>query len=686
MSSSAVTTRKRRCHSEPPTLYHEDLDGDRGLLRKDGEDGQPESKRPRLEALPCTEGTTGPGAVDDWLLEAAGLLKNLRKAGTTAPAGSDDDSGPSDAERIAAPMARELTTDKSVVRLQTEIDFLQAKSKQQLAPFPQSTYMAARGSGCHHAHEYLKHILPPKAVCDHLLTVYAATFERIYRVLHMPTFRRLYEEFWSCQMPTDCQPPPAPMARFLPQLAAVLAIASMLASQAYRETHAAILAGFDAFVIPSLRMWRIHATRNRAGGQESEFAAIQTRTLLLLAETLRCDAPAKLHSDSMMLLYQAMNSNLPRAPCTSPNLSAFEAEMRRRVWVTIVALDLQASVLSSMPLNTPAFDLGPFCPPMIDDSDFDEHCAELPSETTNWAPAAFEAAMLSHFSDQFRAIERVADFEEQQQLQSLVDARTCGVNLKRRIDQIPASFKADDPVPHESLPSLPRLLHTLHIRRPVVRVFRAIMASAHASSIERESAAMTLLDSSMSVLQLPGWFDQVSGSGCDAGMAPSRHSETIYRVCRRDIVNAALDLCACKEHLHYCSSDVSDKFGDVLESVEGALDGLCRTLDNPTRPGDMDDIVHVAVALHLARSGNPEKVTKEVVRPAVIKALSSCRQRLVSSVLKRRTDSDSDVDRQPTPSSQASDETARQYGPDFARDDPALAAEFAGFVVKRLYD
>ncbi|KAL4907828.1 Alpha/Beta hydrolase protein [Aspergillus multicolor] len=285
-----------------------------------------------------------------------------------------------DIERMTVLLCRELSWDKSIVRIQTEIEFLQMKSKN--AATGRSSPNCTAAPGPPHEHEPMKRLPPPKKVCDHLLSVYSATFERICRVLHLPSFRRQYEEFWSYQMQDhdhdhnhDLNQPTMPSA-VVPQLTTVLTIGAQIADSDTRDMHAATYQ-----ILTTDGMALVHAWLEKLHGkQQTELTAIQARALVLLAQTRRCDGLDKLWTASTALLRRAKVSNRHLDPPFIPNLTAFEREMRRRLWVTIVALGIQASVLSSIPLIIPIFLPLLFFPSLIEDSDFDESSQKIPSD------------------------------------------------------------------------------------------------------------------------------------------------------------------------------------------------------------------------------------------------------------------------------------------------------------------
>src|SRR5687767_10749134 len=64
--------------------------------------------------------------------------------------------------------------------------------------------------------------IPPRDTCDQAVGCYLRTFEQIFRILHIPSFRGEYEEFWN-------NPNGSPTA-FVLKLALVIALGGVFLS------------------------------------------------------------------------------------------------------------------------------------------------------------------------------------------------------------------------------------------------------------------------------------------------------------------------------------------------------------------------------------------------------------------------------------------------------------------------
>ncbi|GJD03329.1 C6 transcription factor [Colletotrichum higginsianum] len=170
--------------------------------------------------------------------------------------------------------------------------------------------------------------LPSKDVADTLLDNYLRTTESIYRILHLPTFRRQYEAFWVNETPPD--------PGFLVQLKLVLAIGAVTYDDEFSLRTSAILWVYEAQVWLAEPKFKVRLS----------IPFLQTNLLLLFAQERVGVAGDSTWVLSGTILRKAMHMGLHRDPNHLPGRSAYDAEMRRRLWNTVLEVDLQASLSS----------------------------------------------------------------------------------------------------------------------------------------------------------------------------------------------------------------------------------------------------------------------------------------------------------------------------------------------------
>lgn len=176
--------------------------------------------------------------------------------------------------------------------------------------------------------------LPGKIIADELIDCYLRTSERIYRVLHLPSFRRDYEALWV----TDAEPDKT----FLVLLKLVLAIGAAIYSRDFHLRPSAILWVYEAeswLANPSLK--------HRLGLQY-----LQIYTLLLIARERVAVSEDLVWISAGSLLRTAVHMGLHRDPNNLPPRTAFASEMHRRLWSTILELCLQSSLVRNSRVQT----------------------------------------------------------------------------------------------------------------------------------------------------------------------------------------------------------------------------------------------------------------------------------------------------------------------------------------------
>lgn len=89
-----------------------------------------------------------------------------------------------------------------------------------------------------------------------------------------------------------------------------------------------------------------------------------------------------------IIVHLAMRMGYHRDPSHFPGISPFEAEMRQRVWLVILQLDLGLSLEMGLPRNATSKHMDTGQPRNLRDCDFDEDATEMPPSRpeTEWTP------------------------------------------------------------------------------------------------------------------------------------------------------------------------------------------------------------------------------------------------------------------------------------------------------------
>ncbi|KAL2156700.1 hypothetical protein VTH82DRAFT_1445 [Thermothelomyces myriococcoides] len=206
----------------------------------------------------------------------------------------------------------------------------------------------------------LGNTIPPKATVQRLVDAYFRTFESVYRILHRPTFWQAYEEYW--------KNPSAADLGFVVQMQLCMAIGTCF------QDDVAALRRSAAQWIYEAQVWLVSPVEKTL----VSITGLQVMCLLHLArETCGVENDVAWISAGS-LLRTAMFLGLHRDPDNLPDMSVFNAEMRRRLWATVLEIVLQASLDSGAPPLLTMSDFDTRAPSNYDDEQLSDN-AKLPS-------------------------------------------------------------------------------------------------------------------------------------------------------------------------------------------------------------------------------------------------------------------------------------------------------------------
>lgn len=185
--------------------------------------------------------------------------------------------------------------------------------------------------------------LPPKDVADELVDCYLRTVETTFRILHVPSFKRDYEAHWMSHANHS--------TGFLVQLKLILAIGATTYDEKFSLRASAMRWVYEA------QTWISEpGFKHRLSIQ-----FLQTNLLLLLARELVDVGPDLVWVSSGTVLRTAIYMGLHKDPTHLPKTTTFTAEMRRRIWNTILELSLQSCLTAGGPpiISLDMFDTEP---------------------------------------------------------------------------------------------------------------------------------------------------------------------------------------------------------------------------------------------------------------------------------------------------------------------------------------
>lgn len=259
------------------------------------------------------------------------------------------------------PFMKEVYPDSTLERVQEEVKVLEDRARSSKIS---KTVLSV---------PYLRSLLPERGTVDVLIRQYLDTFETTYRIVHIPSFLAEYQNFWGSQ--------PIPDSDFE---ALVLAI---LACVLCTSTHEATRHNPNGSTFRSKAIIWVKACEawlKRQSNKHRTLASIQIRCLRLLALKTTCLKTKEFYQETQAHMAYMRTIGMHRDPSILQSklrtrCSAFEGEMRRRLWATSLELELQASIDRGTPsvLSGLEYDCSP--PQNIHDSDLLVDMDQLPS-------------------------------------------------------------------------------------------------------------------------------------------------------------------------------------------------------------------------------------------------------------------------------------------------------------------
>ena len=181
-------------------------------------------------------------------------------------------------------------------------------------------------------------LLPSEDACNESATSYFIGFENTFRILHFKSFIGELRHFWESEKTSRQE-----FTSFIPQLAVVVAIM-------YAWQDAPIPASEEDIRPDDLCAHAEAWLDSLTGRSQLTIATLRTRALLILAQQVRSVKPHEVWKATGALMRSAMVAGLHRDPSEFPDIQIFEGELRRRLWMTIVEMDIEASLIYGMPI------------------------------------------------------------------------------------------------------------------------------------------------------------------------------------------------------------------------------------------------------------------------------------------------------------------------------------------------
>ncbi len=178
--------------------------------------------------------------------------------------------------------------------------------------------------------------IPSPETCEILLNAYFRTSESAMRIFHIPTFRKEYDQFK--------QQPLLASDSFILKMLLAMAI-GVTFYQEPKEPNVETLRTQAKKWIYAAQSWLSEIPYEKS---RLNVAGLQIQCLLLIARQSLAVVDDLVWISSGSLVRRACSMGLHRDPKYFPNMTVLQAEIRRRLWATIMELNVQFSLESGM--------------------------------------------------------------------------------------------------------------------------------------------------------------------------------------------------------------------------------------------------------------------------------------------------------------------------------------------------
>ncbi len=381
--------------------------------------------------------------------------------------------------------------------------------------------------------ERMLQLLPSRPSCDKLVSIYMDNFENELRVLHLPSFSAELDQFWQAQESRS-----STFRDVVPQLVCVLAVATSLdgADIVANETsngYQTVLTYCDL-----VAKW----LDTLKAKQRLKYSTLQTQTLLLMARQCTIEHVKEMWNATGSLVRSAMSIGLHRDPSEALQIPTFWAEMRRRLWMTIVEMDLQISLTYGMPTMVCPNDFTCGIPANVNDSDISEKMAG-PTQSRSlveWTDCLSQVVLAKSLRERLEGARLLSNIENGLDYDQVLGYAK---RLEGVLQDLPPPLKFDHTPNEESQKPgrlLARVIFDIHIRRAILNLCSPFV-QVEPDHADFSEARKVFIRSSLVILCYQDIFDP---NFADLDIVPSpKYWDFFHLCCGYDMMHASLGVC-----------------------------------------------------------------------------------------------------------------------------------------------
>ncbi|KAE9366592.1 hypothetical protein N431DRAFT_417394 [Stipitochalara longipes BDJ] len=438
-------------------------------------------------------------------------------------------------------------------------------------------------------------LLPDRSICDKAISSYFRFFENSLRILHYPSFMDDYHLFWA-----SVENEQEEFGTFVPQLAVILAIFYALEDS---TTPAPPKENRIAFLCGHVEVW----LDNLMGRKQLTMSTLRTRALLIVAQQVGAVHADEVWKSTGNLMRSAMAAGFHRDPSEFSHVSTFEGEMRRKLWTTILEMDLAASLKYGMPLMLHDSNFTCKTPSNLDDIDLFDGMAELPpskpsGKTTD---SSFQLALTESLPLRIEAMKQSGAPKD---IQARIHA------FEEHLRHPPPKLRLES----DAKEDLEQLFGTILLNVYILRILSHLYRLSDCSTNSVTSSITAGLQCSLSVLSYQSMLDRKIS---DSETGDWEISWNLFHVlCKSDIMQAALDVC-----LHaQVPGLVSWTTASLLLAIDETIANLTKRIGR--NGSDIKDIMRLSVISQLLKAQVTQGNREEMMKEGTESVLFACRR------------------------------------------------------------
>lgn len=459
-------------------------------------------------------------------------------------------------------------------------------------------------------------VLPDDSTIDALVLRYVSNFENVLRIVHVPTFMKQCLEIKAMRHTMNLSRLVHVPEAALPQLLAIMAISSRLSD----SNEPGVRRISDPLIAQYLEITRNWLERLK-GKLRITLPVIRTEALLLVAKIVKLVPTPQLWKESGSLIRIAMVMGIHWDPENLTSISCFEKEQRRKIWHTIVELDLQLSLATGLSPAIQSSDFHSVALVNVDDDDLVEGMTEYPVSLSRsvWTDALPQIILASSIKERLGIANMLAR-------NLSIEAKA--IELVGRAKDLEKALQSNLPQrtkPRHTLFS--NLLLDVFVRRFSQALYRTVALSEQGPRFP-ESRRGTLRDS----VAILSHIDALDPAVADLDTIKSRDYLNLFHIlCKSDINQAALLLCYEIRSLRSPSQECPDIHDSstpwtkhsLTRMVENTLNGHLLRLGE--FESDLKIILPLSIVLHSIRSDGTPSGQRELMIRGTERVLSACR-------------------------------------------------------------